>query len=536
MTGRGLTLLQRIAMTIALLVGVFMLVGGFTVWSVRGIQARTHQTVDGDLVQLVRLASIQQHLLLLRRAEKDISIDLLMKMDRVPQRIGEWRRHEAETTGLLQLAISAETDAELVDRLRQGGTSLAVYRSAVAKSIAAIERGEILDQAVFEEEIQVPVQAALAAEGHIRLAIERNRQQTEAGGREVGAAVRQLFWIVGLGLLFAVGSGLLLGRRLLTRIRAPLGQLTGGISRVRGGDLSRVVAVESQDELGRMSDDFNSMVAALQSMIREMREAADSITGASAQIASGNFDLSTRTEQAAASLQQAAASLDSLAGSVHTTAESATVASRIAGEAATSAEQGGQLVQQVVHSMQGIERSSLRIADIIAVIDGIAFQTNILALNAAVEAARAGEQGRGFAVVAAEVRTLAQRSAAAAREIKTLIDGSQGQVAAGVRLVQQAGDAMAQIVQQVQSVSRMVQTITRDAGLQSSEIGGVNRSMGQLEQMTQQNAALVEQAAAASASLQEQAQRMADAMRMFVVERAPVARLLAAPERLIAGA
>jgi methyl-accepting chemotaxis protein len=270
------------------------------------------------------------------------------------------------------------------------------------------------------------------------------------------------------------------------------------------------------------------MVDSLQSMVLEVRLAADSITGASSQIANGNLDLSTRTERAAASLQQAAASLDALTGTVRKMAESAHAASQIASSAASSAGQGGDLVQQVVRSMAGIQASSSRIADITAVIDSIAFQTNILALNAAVEAARAGEQGRGFAVVAGEVRALAQRSAEAAREIRGLIEASRSQVETGSRLVQDAGSAMAQIVRQVAEVSHMIQAITRDASEQSNGIGGVNQSMGQLEQMTQQNAALVEEAAAAAASLREQADRMAGVMRMFVVSRDPQPLLLPA--------
>jgi len=334
----------------------------------------------------------------------------------------------------------------------------------------------------------------------------------------------QLTWMVRIGLLFAVSSGVVLGLMLLARIRQPLTQLTEGISRVKSGDLSLAVPVLSQDELGRMSHDFNDMVDSLKSMVSEVRLAADSILGASSQIASGNIDLSTRTEQAAANLQQATASLTALTGTVRQTAESARSANQIASSASTFAGQGGKLVLQVVSSMEGIKASSTRIADIIAVIDGIAFQTNILALNAAVEAARAGEQGRGFAVVASEVRSLAQRSAEAAREIKSLIEASHSEVETGSRLVQDAGVTMTQIVSQVTEVSRMIHTITQDASAQSGEIAGVNQSMGQLEQMTQQNAALVEQAAAASASLKEQDDRMAAAVRMIVINRE--ARLL----------
>jgi len=528
MTRLRLTLVQRIAMTIALLVGVFLLVGGFTAWAVRGIQTQAHQTVDADLAQLVRMAAIQENLLKARRAEKDLSIDLLMKMERVPQRVAEWKKHAAEVATLLSAAIAAEADPTLQQMLKDGLAQQTQYAAQVGASVAKIERKEILDQAVFEEEIQQPVQSALAAEVQISKAIEENRSHTTRGGEAINAAVNQLTWLVVLGMLFAVASGLLLGLMLLARIRQPLAQLTGGITRVKSGDLSLAVVVQSDDELGRMSHDFNAMVDSLQSMVLEVRLAADSITGASSQIANGNLDLSTRTERAAASLQQAAASLDALTGTVRKMAESAHAASQIASAAASSAGQGGDLVQQVVRSMAGIQASSSRIADITAVIDSIAFQTNILALNAAVEAARAGEQGRGFAVVAGEVRALAQRSAEAAREIRGLIEASRSQVETGSRLVQDAGSAMAQIVHQVAEVSHMIQAITREASEQSSGIGGVNQSMGQLEQMTQQNAALVEEAAAAAASLQEQADRMAGVMRMFVVNRDPQPLLLPA--------
>jgi len=519
-----LSLVQRIVMTIVLLVAVILMAGGFTAWSVHGIRSQAQQTINADLTQLVRMAGIQQNLLLVRRAEKDISIDLLMKMERVPQRIAQWKKHVADATELLNAAIADEADPTLQQMLKEGLASLAQYVAQVSGSIQRIERQEILDQALFEMAIEQPVLSALAAEAQISRAIEQKKLNTTQGGELINETLSQLTWMVRIGLLFAVSSGVVLGLMLLARIRQPLTQLTEGISRVKSGDLSLAVPVLSQDELGRMSHDFNDMVDSLKSMVSEVRLAADSILGASSQIASGNIDLSTRTEQAAANLQQATASLTALTGTVRQTAESARSANQIASSASMFAGQGGKLVLQVVSSMEGIKASSTRIADIIAVIDGIAFQTNILALNAAVEAARAGEQGRGFAVVASEVRSLAQRSAEAAREIKSLIEASRSEVETGSRLVQDAGVTMTQIVSQVTEVSRMIHTITQDASAQSGEIAGVNQSMGQLEQMTQQNAALVVQAAAASASLKEQADRMAAAMRMFVINRE--ARLL----------
>ena len=519
MSALKLTLVQRIELTIGLLLGLMLVAGGFTAWSVYGIHQQARQTVESDLVQLLRMSNMQKSVSQARRAEKDVSIDLLMKMDRVPQRIAEWKQHVDEAKALMRTVREAEFHPQVLDSIQQGAREFEAYTSRLSGILARIESKEILDQAVYEEEIQAHLRSAVAAEAQIGQAMLHTSELTTRGGEQVSAAVRQLFWIVGLGLTVAMVFGLLLGQSLLRGIRRPLAHLTRGIASVRAGNLSQEVPVYSSDELGQMAGDFNTMVASLRAMVQEVRQGAEGVTEASSQIASGNNDLSSRTEQAAASLQQAAASLDTLTSTVRKTADSAHAANGIASSAASSAGQCGDLVQQVVLSMAGIQTSSSRIADITAVIDGIAFQTNILALNAAVEAARAGEQGRGFAVVAGEVRLLAQRSAEAAREIKALIEASRDEVESGSRLVQEAGSAMSQIVRQVAEVSHVIQAITQDARIQLSEIGGVNQSMGQLEQMTQQNAALVEQAAAASSSLRDQADRMADVMRMFTVGR-----------------
>jgi methyl-accepting chemotaxis protein len=258
----------------------------------------------------------------------------------------------------------------------------------------------------------------------------------------------------------------------------------------------------------------------LRELITEARNSTENISTASSEVASGNQDLSARTEQTAASLQETASSMEQLTGNVRVSASSALQASQLAKAAAGVAERGGLMVSQVVATMGEIDSASRRIADIIGAIDGIAFQTNILALNAAVEAARAGEQGRGFAVVASEVRTLAQRSAAAAREIKALIAASVEKVATGSQLVAEAGSTMEEIVAAVQRVSEVVGGVTASASQQSDGIGQVNTAMSQLDHMTQENAALVEQSAAAAESLKVQAARLAQHLAYFRLEGA----------------
>jgi methyl-accepting chemotaxis protein len=281
------------------------------------------------------------------------------------------------------------------------------------------------------------------------------------------------------------------------------------------GDLTHTFETERQDEIGSMLRRLSLMQQKLRSAFSDISQATEQIGHASSEVASGNADLSQRTEQAASSLQETAASMEQLTGTVRQSAESARTANELAASATQVAQRGGQVVGQVVTTMDEINQSSRQIANIIGVIDGIAFQTNILALNAAVEAARAGEQGRGFAVVASEVRSLAQRSAEAAREIKGLIDASVGKVEAGARLVRDAGTTMDDIVASVQRVTDMIAGISAAATEQNQGIGQMNAAVSQLDQMTQQNAALVEESAAAAESLKDQAQRLAGIVAAF---------------------
>jgi methyl-accepting chemotaxis protein len=263
---------------------------------------------------------------------------------------------------------------------------------------------------------------------------------------------------------------------------------------------------------------LGAMNASLHQMVTQVRQSADSIQTASSEVATGNQDLSSRTEQTASNLQQTASSMEQLTGTVKQSADSARQANQLATSAAEVAARGGVAVGQVVTTMEDINASSKKISDIIGVIDGIAFQTNILALNAAVEAARAGEQGRGFAVVASEVRSLASRSAAAAKEIKGLIGASVEKVEGGTRLVTDAGKTMDEIVSSVKRVSDIIGEITSASGEQSQGISEINGAVAQLDQMTQQNAALVEESTAAAESLKEQAMRLAEVVGTFKLE------------------
>lgn len=284
------------------------------------------------------------------------------------------------------------------------------------------------------------------------------------------------------------------------------------------GDLTETIANEYHGTFGRLKDDANTTVEQLTAIIGQIKEATEQIDTAAKEIAAGNSDLSQRTEEQASSLEETASSMEELTSTVKQNAENAKQANQLVLGASDVAQRGGEVVKQVVSTMNGITESSKKISDIISVIDGIAFQTNILALNAAVEAARAGEQGRGFAVVATEVRNLAQRSAAAAKEIKSLISDSVEKVAVGAKLVDQAGETMEDIVTSVRRVTDIMAEITSASIEQSSGIEQVNQAITQMDEVTQQNAALVEQAAAAAESLEEQAVLLGEAVSQFKLE------------------
>jgi len=345
------------------------------------------------------------------------------------------------------------------------------------------------------------------------VAFEADRSRANGADIKNDLAYVRAFGIVGVtaATLCALGLGLLLSRSVV----GPVVMAQQAAQRIADGDLTGEIRPTTQDESGELIQALGQMQQSLVRIVGEIRSSSESIQVASTEVASGNQDLSQRTEQTASNLQQAASSLDQLTGTVRQSADAAAQANQLAHSASDTARRGGEVVAQVVSTMEDINTSSKKIADIIGVIDGIAFQTNILALNAAVEAARAGEQGRGFAVVAGEVRHLAQRSADAAREIKALIGVSVDRVEDGARLVRDAGQTMGDIVVAVRRVSDIIAEITTAASEQSSGIALVNDSVSQLDQMTQQNAALVEQSAAAAESMRGQARHLSEAVGTF---------------------
>ena len=322
---------------------------------------------------------------------------------------------------------------------------------------------------------------------------------------------------VGVSLLLVL---IIIGAYYLIRsIRMPLAQANGMARRIAMGDLSSRASSDTRsDEFGQLLHSLEEMRTSLARMVHDVRQSADSIAVASSQIASGNQDISARTEAASSILEQTAAAMEEFTSTIQQIDGTARQVSQLASSASDVAQRGGSVVSQVISTMTEIQSSSHKIADIIGVIDGIAFQTNILALNAAVEAARAGEQGRGFAVVASEVRALAGRSAQAAKEIKELIGASVNSVEAGSQFVHGAGETMQEMVQSVQRVSDMICEITAALSQQSAGVGEVNQAVGQLDLTTQQNAALVEESASAAHSLNEQVQHLMQVVSAFRVD------------------
>ena len=423
----------------------------------------------------------------------------------------------SKTQKELEAMVDSGKGKALMDAVASQRSRYVGLRDEGFKRKAASGADDPQVQAFFKDKVMPEVDKYVASVEAVVSYEEALFGAADANIDALNKSARQI--LVALGVV-ALAAGALFGWLLTRSITRPLGHAVRLAHQVAAGDLSARIEVRSRDEVGELMGSLKTMNASLLKTVTEVRAGTETIVTASQQIATGNLDLSSRTEQQASSLEETASSMEELTSTVRQNADNARQANVLARNASEIATRGGVVVSQVVSTMASINASSKQIADIIAVIDGIAFQTNILALNAAVEAARAGEQGRGFAVVASEVRSLAQRSAGAAKEIRALITDSVAKVDAGGRLVDEAGSTMQEIVQGITRVTDIMSEIASASAEQTVGIEQVNQAITQMDSVTQQNAALVEEAAAAAASLEDQAAALARLVSVFKVDAA----------------
>jgi methyl-accepting chemotaxis protein len=441
-------------------------------------------------------------------------------------------KRSAELLKQIEPLIVAGDEKALFDRITEQRKA---YSSARDEAVKAKAGGDQELAVRILDERFTPT--AKAYQESMQQLVAMQATQIAATARTIGEHAKGSETLIGTLALFSVLLGALASWSLTRGIVRPIREAVQLAETVASGDLTRRIDASSRDETGALLRALRHMNDSLVQIVTEVRGGTDTIAGASGEIAAGNLDLSSRTEQQAASLEETAASMEQLTGTVRQNADNARQANQLAITASNVAIEGGSVVGQVITTMGSINESSRKIVDIIGVIDGIAFQTNILALNAAVEAARAGEQGRGFAVVASEVRNLAQRSAAAAKEIKVLIGDSVDKVDLGAKLVDQAGATMEQVVESIRRVTDIMAEITHATQEQTGGIEQVNQAIGLMDEATQQNAALVEESAAAASSMQEQAAKLAQVVGVFKLDAQAVVtpvKAAVAPARAIA--
>lgn len=510
---RMATIRMRMVGAIVMVLTLLALLGGAGMWGMLRIHDMSQQFIEQSHTKLRHLVDLRKSMADVRLAEKDMIIQY-ERPEAVRKAMAEWTQglESAKSIGGRFLVGGEDADNALVNSVLARLDSYSQKFQHVARQL---EAGGY-DTATIANRMGANAMAEFAEADKTMVELEKllNSQVDALIAEEQGVA-DQTQWLFVLAVAIAILLVVPLTLLNMVSICRPLERVRETTRAIAQGDLSQRTEIVGRDEVADLQRSLDEMQDGLSTMVRQVRDASGNIATASQEIASGNEDLSARTEQTASNLQETVASLSQLTSTVQQTASSSQLANQLSASASGTATQGGQIVQQAVVSMQEITASSRKIGDIIGLIDSIAFQTNILALNAAVEAARAGEQGRGFAVVAGEVRNLAQRSAQAASEIKALIQSSEQAVGGGVRQVEDAGKAMQEIVNSVQRVGDIIGEITAASGEQSSGIGQVNQAVGDIDRMTQQNAALVEESAAAAQSLREQAARLAQVVSQF---------------------
>jgi methyl-accepting chemotaxis protein/methyl-accepting chemotaxis protein-1 (serine sensor receptor) len=507
-----LSLRSRLLLLAAIPMTCLVLVSALSAWAVRS-STMSLQSVEGRVVAIKELKTIAGMYAVNIVDTVHRARDGAQTFEQARASVETARKTIAETWKVYTATVQTVEETQLIEKTRVAMGTADAATQALLKILAAGDRAALTE---FAAKALYPAIDPVSAEVNAltTLQIDVSRQVYEAGL----ATERLLLGATAALFLFAsvagIGAAVWVTHQLMGQLGGEPGVAVELARAIAEGDLSRNVTVKPGDTQS-LTAALAVMTASLRSIVSELRVGVDQIAGASAEIATGNQDLSQRTEEQASSLQQTAASMEQMTSAVAQNSGSAREASSLASEASRAAAQGGDVVGRVVSTMGEIASQSRRIADIIGVIDGIAFQTNILALNAAVEAARAGEQGRGFAVVASEVRSLAQRSAAAAKQIADLIGDSVTRIDAGTRQVQDAGAVMKEIVGSIRSVSDYVARISESSVQQEQDIEQLNHAIAELERVTQQNAALVEQASAATLSLESQATQMTQAIALF---------------------
>jgi len=507
-----LSLRSRLLLLAAIPMTCLVLVSALSAWAVRS-STMSLQSVEDRVLAIKELKTIAGMYAVNIVDTVHRARDGAQTFEQARASVETARKTIAETWKVYTATGQTVEETQLIEKTRVAMGTADAATQALLKILAAGDRAALTE---FAAKALYPAIDPVSAEVNAltTLQIDVSRQVYEAGL----ATERLLLGATAALFLFAsvagIGAAVWVTHQLMGQLGGEPGVAVELARAIAEGDLSRNVTVKPGDTQS-LTAALAVMTASLRSIVSELRVGVDQIAGASAEIATGNQDLSQRTEEQASSLQQTAASMEQMTSAVAQNSGSAREASSLASEASRAAAQGGDVVGRVVSTMGEIASQSRRIADIIGVIDGIAFQTNILALNAAVEAARAGEQGRGFAVVATEVRNLAQRSAQAAKEIKSLITDSVEQVGHGTKLAADAGTAIDEVVRRVHAVNDLISGISNASGEQSNNVAQVNQAVGQIDQMTQQNAALVEQAAAAAESLSDQAHQLAKTVVVF---------------------
>nr|WP_245200130.1 methyl-accepting chemotaxis protein [Herbaspirillum sp. LeCh32-8] len=496
---------RKLALSFTVVIALTVMLGLFSISQLKEVNKASSEIVSKWMPSIEAAREIQSSLPLLRISELELVTAVQPSERTAANKAIETRLTLlAKQRKAYEARISEDKEKALYGQFSKRLTAYVALDKQLAEMAANQQYDET--RALFNGESAQLYRAMVAdLEAIVKVNGEGSAQADQAAYHVYERAAVLILGLLGVAVLIAFVLALVVARN----VSRPLKDAVEVAQRVARGDLTLRIRAGSRDETGRLMDALREMSEGLRDIVSQVRHGTDTISTASQEIARGNFDLSARTEQQAGSLEETAAAMEQLTSTVRQSADNAMQANQLAVSASGIASQGGDVVGQVVQTMEGITESSRKIADIISVIDGIAFQTNILALNAAVEAARAGEQGRGFAVVASEVRSLAQRSAAAAKEIKELIDDSVNKVGAGSQQVARAGSTMTEVVASVKRVTDIVGEISSATQEQSGGINEVNLAITQMDETTQQNAALVEQAAAAADSLKEQAGNLA---------------------------